>query len=56
MQSLFPDDPNVYDSSGDASLVKGDRKEAIRYYQKPLEIDPFKTSALEILRHLEGTN
>ena len=49
----FPDDSNVYDSLAEAYSVQGDRVNAIKYYKKSLEIDPYNANALEVLRHLE---
>jgi len=50
----YSDSPNVYDSLGEAYAVKGDKKNAIKYYEISLEKDPLNANALEVLRHLEN--
>jgi tetratricopeptide (TPR) repeat protein len=50
--SLFPDAWNVYDSYGEALLVKGDRETAIGNYRKALELNPDSKSARGMLEKL----
>ncbi|MCB0375431.1 MAG: serine hydrolase [Sinomicrobium sp.] len=50
---LFPEDPNVWDSLGEACAKNGERAKAIRYYKKALEIDPAFPSARNMLEQLE---
>lgn len=50
--SLFPHSWNVYDSYGEALLANGNRKSAIRNYQKALELNPESKSANEKLKKL----
>ena len=38
--ALFPKEANPYDSLGEAYLAKGDKKSALKYYKKALEIEP----------------
>ena len=51
--SLFPDHSNVYDSYGEALLMNGEREEAIRNYQKALELNPESESAKDMLDKLD---
>lgn len=48
----FPESSNVYDSLGEAFMEKGNRKAAIRNYEKSLELDPDNTNAVEMLKKL----
>ena len=50
--SLFPDNWNVYDSYGEALLASGDRKEAIKNYQKALQLNPDSKSTNDMLKKL----
>jgi CubicO group peptidase (beta-lactamase class C family) len=52
---LFPDEPNPYDSLGEAYLKKGERENALKYYQKALEIDPEFPSARAAVEELKGS-
>ena len=42
---LFPLEPNVWESLAEGFLQKGEKKLAIKYYQKVLELDPQNTDA-----------
>jgi predicted negative regulator of RcsB-dependent stress response len=48
----FADDPNVYDSLGEAYGVKGDKSNAIKNYKIALGKNPLNANAMEVLRHL----
>ena len=37
---LMPEDANLYDSKGEILLMKGDEQEAVKMWQKVLEVDP----------------
>lgn len=50
---LFPQNPNVWDSLGEAYRTKGEREMALKYYTKALELDPEFPSALEAVRELK---
>jgi len=50
--ALHPDYANGYDSLGEAYVRAGDRENAIRAYQKALELDPSLKSAKEALGKL----
>jgi CubicO group peptidase (beta-lactamase class C family) len=52
---LFPEDANVWDSLGEATLAAGDKKAALQHYQKALTIDPKFSSALEMIQQLESS-
>ena len=38
--ALTPEDANLYDSKGEILLMKGDEKEAVKMWQKVLELEP----------------
>lgn len=48
----YPQSANVYDSLGEAYVVRGDREKAIESYQKALAIDPTMESAKVALKRL----
>jgi hypothetical protein len=50
----FPQSANVYDSLGEAYMVRGDKEKAIENYQRALTIDPMMESAKEALKKLAG--
>lgn len=50
---LFPNRSNVYDSYAEALYASGDIKEAIRNYEKALELDLTKESARSMLEKLK---
>lgn len=51
---LFPSIANVWDSYGEALLMKGDSAAALSAYQKALSIRPEMPSALEAVRKING--
>lgn len=51
---LFPDDPNVYDSLGEAYLSAGDITQARIHYEKALKMDPQNEHASQVLKKLKG--
>ncbi len=51
---LFPGDANVWDSLGEAYLMKGDKEKSRLNYQKALELDPEMPSALKAMRSLNN--
>jgi tetratricopeptide (TPR) repeat protein len=51
---LFPESSNVYDSLGEAFMKSGDNKNAIKNYQKSLELNPDNNNAKEMLKNLEN--
>jgi CubicO group peptidase (beta-lactamase class C family) len=48
----FPKSGNVYDSLGEAYMNNGDKKLAIKNYEKSLEVDPTNSNATEMLKKL----
>jgi CubicO group peptidase (beta-lactamase class C family) len=50
----FPKSSNVYDSLGEAYMMKGERELAIKNYEKSLELDPRNTNAVAKLKILRG--
>ena len=48
----YPISSNVYDSLGEAYMVRGDRELAIRNYKKALDLDPRNTHAVDKLKEL----
>jgi tetratricopeptide (TPR) repeat protein len=49
---LYPESFNVYDSLGEAYMLKGENDLAIEFYQKSLDVDPNNTNAVEMLKTL----
>jgi tetratricopeptide (TPR) repeat protein len=49
---LYPESSNVYDSLGEAYMIRGDKELAVENYQKSLDIDPSNTNAVEKLKGL----
>ncbi|MEP6712009.1 MAG: tetratricopeptide repeat protein [Ferruginibacter sp.] len=50
---LFPGSANVWDSLGEANALAGNKEEAIRNYQKALELTPGLISATKALEKLQ---
>ena len=50
----FPNSANVYDSLGEAYMVAGDKAQALKNYQKSLELDPKNTNAAEMIKKLKN--
>lgn len=49
---LFPSSANVYDSLGEAYMDKGDKANAILFYQKSLQLDPGNDNAKQRIEKL----
>ncbi|MFC1853722.1 MBL fold metallo-hydrolase [candidate division CSSED10-310 bacterium] len=49
----YPESYNVYDSLGEAYMIKGEKKLAIEYYQKALQINPEFENSKKMLKKLE---
>jgi tetratricopeptide (TPR) repeat protein len=45
---------NGYDSLGEAYMKKGDKENAIKYYEKALVLDPKMGTAIEALKKLRN--
>ena len=50
--NTFPDDPNLYDSMGEAYATDGQMNKALEMYQEAISRDPTNVNAREIIRHL----
>jgi tetratricopeptide (TPR) repeat protein len=50
----FPESPNVYDSLGEAYMVKGDTALAIRSYRRSLELDPENHNAEQMIATMQS--
>lgn len=50
----YPDSYNVYDSLGEAYMINGDKKLAIKNYKESLELNPKNDNAKKMLDKLEG--
>ena len=50
----FPDSWNVYDSLGEAYMVRGAKDLAIKNYRKSIELNPKNNNGIETLKKLEG--
>lgn len=49
----YPQSANVFDSLAEAYLNKGDKAQAVKYYEKALETDPGFASSIEALKRLK---
>ncbi len=52
--AAYPHSANVYDSLGEAYRAKGKRELAIQNYEKALELEPNRNSAIEALKELRS--
>ena len=50
---LYPESFNTWDSLAEAYMVKGEKAEAEKYYNKSLEINPDNTNAKKRLEKLK---
>jgi tetratricopeptide (TPR) repeat protein len=50
--AAFPRSANVYDSLGEALMVRGDTTRAVANYRQSLALDPQNTNATEMLKRL----
>lgn len=50
---MFPGSSNPYDSLGEAYMKKGNRKLAIKNYQKSYDLNPKNTNALDMIKKLK---
>ncbi|MFH1197147.1 MAG: tetratricopeptide repeat protein [bacterium] len=50
---LYPESFNVYDSMGEICMLLERKSEAIKYYEKSLELNPENTNAVEMLKQLK---
>ena len=48
----YPDSSNAYDSLGEAYAIKGDKEQAIKNYQKSIELNPDNTNGIQKLKLL----
>jgi len=48
-----PESSNVYDSLGEAYMVRGNKELAIKNYQRSIELNPNNTSGREMLKKLQ---
>ncbi len=51
---VFPDASNTWDSLGEAHMTLGNNDEAIRAYEKSLELDPDNTNARAMISRIRG--
>lgn len=52
----YPQSSNVYDSYGEALMLKGDTTLAIANYKKSLELDPENINAVEMIKRMRSQN
>lgn len=53
---LFPGSSNVYDSLGEAYMLKGEKELAVQNYKKSLELDPENNNAKAMIKRIESGN
>jgi dienelactone hydrolase len=53
---LYPGSANLFDSLAESYLFHDDKKNAIKYFEKSLELDPENVNAINRLSQLEGEN
>jgi CubicO group peptidase (beta-lactamase class C family) len=53
---IYPDSANTYDSFGEACMANGDLDEAIKNYQRSLELNPDNTNATKMLKIINENN
>nr|NQU90803.1 serine hydrolase [Bacteroidota bacterium] len=51
----YPEDANVYDSYAESFMLSGDFGEAVKFYQKSLELNPKNENAVEMLKKINHT-
>jgi tetratricopeptide (TPR) repeat protein len=49
----YPQSSNVYDSLGEAYMLSGDKEQAVKNYEKSLELSPKNANAVEMLKKLK---
>lgn len=49
----FPDSFNTYDSLGEAYAAKGDKKSAIKNYEKSVKLNPGNQNGIQMLEKLK---
>jgi len=52
----YPESFNVYDSLGEGLLAAGNNKEALKNYQRSLELNPQNTNAAEVIKTIPVQN
>ena len=50
----FPASWNVYDSLGEAYMVRGDKDLAVKNYQRSIELNPKNDNGIKMLQKLQG--
>jgi CubicO group peptidase (beta-lactamase class C family) len=50
----FPQSSNVYDSLGEAYMIAGEKAEAIKNYEKSIELNPNNEGGKQMLKKLKG--
>ncbi len=50
--AAYPNSSSLYDSLGEAYMKNGDKKLAIKHYQKSVELNPQNTNGIEMLKKL----
>lgn len=50
---LYPKSWNVYDSLGEAYMIKGEKELAVKYYKKSIELNPKNENGLKMIQKLK---
>jgi len=53
LAEFFPEEPNAFDSLGEAYLLLDDKSNAIKNYEKSLKLNPKNTNAIQRLKQLK---
>ena len=51
----YPQSFNVYDSLAEAYMNAGNNDQAIRFYEKSLELNPANSNAVQMLKKIRGS-
>jgi cytochrome c-type biogenesis protein CcmH/NrfG len=51
----YPESANVYDSIGEAYMIKGNKEEALMNYEKSLKLNPKNKNAEDNIKKLKAS-
>ena len=53
LAEFFPEEPNAFDSLGEAYLILEDKENAIKNFQQSLKLNPKNNNAIQRLKQLK---